>query len=137
MRKLILLICLLPPAARADVVMPARTIRADTVIGPQDVMLKDLNIPGALSRLDQVVGLEARVALYPGRPVREGEVGPAAIVERNQLVTLVYRQAGLEISTEGRALGRGAAGEDIRVMNVASRGTVFGRIRPDGAVEVK
>ncbi|MEM9126779.1 MAG: flagella basal body P-ring formation protein FlgA, partial [Pseudomonadota bacterium] len=43
----------------------------------------------------------------------------------------------LSITTEGRALGRGAAGDRIRVMNLSSRTTVTGLIRPDGQIEVK
>ncbi|MBO9450364.1 flagella basal body P-ring formation protein FlgA, partial [Tropicibacter sp. R16_0] len=35
-----------------------------------------------------------------------------------------------------RAMGRGATGEIIRVMNLSSRSTVTGRIRPDGSIEV-
>ena len=50
------------------------------------------------------------MAIYAGRPVRPGDLGPPALVERNQLVPLVYQPGGLAISTEGRALGRGGGG---------------------------
>ena len=73
----------------------------------------------------------------PGRPVRAVDVGPPAIVDRNDLVVLVFNRQPLSISTEGRALGRGAVGERIRVMNLSSRTTVTGLIRPDGQIEVK
>ncbi|HHX90132.1 MAG TPA: flagellar basal body P-ring formation protein FlgA, partial [Paracoccus sp.] len=36
----------------------------------------------------------------------------------------------------GRALGRGGAGETIRIMNLASRSTVSGRVAGPGLVEV-
>ncbi|MCR9127627.1 MAG: flagellar basal body P-ring formation chaperone FlgA [Rhodobacteraceae bacterium] len=130
------ILLLVPVAALADVVVPARTIRPDTVIGAADVLLKSATIAGAHSRLEDVIGQEARVALYPGRPVRRGDVGPPALVERNAIVPLVYRRSGLEILTEGRALGRGASGERIKVMNLSSRGTVMGRIHADGSIHV-
>jgi flagella basal body P-ring formation protein FlgA len=82
------------------------------------------------------VGMEARVAIYAGRPVRAQDLGAPALVERNQLVPLIYLSGGLAISTEGRALARGAAGEVIRVMNLSSRNTVNGRVGPDGAIYV-
>lgn len=71
----------------------------------------------------------------------DGPCGPAisahaAIIERNDLVTLIFRQGVLTIAAEGRALGRGAAGEAVRVMNLSSRTTVTGRIKQDGSVEV-
>ena len=70
------------------------------------------------------------------RPVRPGDVGPPAIVERNQVVPLTYLNGGLAIRTEGRVLDRAAAGEAVRVMNLASRTTVTGVVRADGSVEV-
>jgi flagella basal body P-ring formation protein FlgA len=43
----------------------------------------------------------------------------------------------LRIAADGRALGRGAAGAHIRVMNLASRNTVGGEVQPDGTVHVR
>lgn len=72
----------------------------------------------------------------PGRPLRPGDIGPPAIIERNDLVTLIFRQGGLTIAAEGRSLGRGSVGEAVRVMNLSSRTTVTGRVKQDGSVEV-
>ena len=38
--------------------------------------------------------------------------------------------------TEGRALARAGAGDYVRVMNLASRATVMGRVLQDGQIEV-
>ncbi len=120
----------------AETLVATRTIRATTLIGPGDVVVIRETHPGALSALDEAVGQEARVALYPGRPIRPGDVGPAAVVDRNGIVPLVFRRGGLTILAEGRALGRGAPGETVRVMNLSSRSTVTGVIAPDGSVHV-
>lgn len=120
----------------AESVVATRTIRANTLIAPEDLTLVSAELPGALTDPAAALGQEARVAIYAGKPVRPGDFGPPTLVDRNQLVTLVYLSGGLAISTEGRALGRGAAGEEIRVMNLGSRNTVTGRIGPDGAVYV-
>ncbi len=121
----------------ADVVLPVRTIRAREIIAAEDVVVKTAHVPGALTQAAQMVGKEARVALYAGRPVRPADVGPPALIVRNQLARLVFGPGGLRIVTEGRALARAAAGETIRVMNVSSRTTVFGFVRADGTVEVR
>lgn len=131
-----LLILALAAPASAESVVATRTIRAKTLIGPEDLTLVSAELPGALTDPAAALGQEARVAIYAGKPVRPGDFGPPTLVDRNQLVTLVYRSGGLAISTEGRALGRGAEGEEIRVMNLGSRNTVTGRIGPDGAVYV-
>jgi flagella basal body P-ring formation protein FlgA len=135
MLRLWLLLALSAPAA-AESLVATRTIRAKTLIAPEDLTLVSAEIPGALTDPDAAVGLEARVAIYAGKPVRPGDLGPPTLVERNQLVTLVYRSGELAISTEGRALSRGSEGEEIRVMNLGSRNTVTGRIGPDGTVYV-
>jgi flagella basal body P-ring formation protein FlgA len=135
MRSLIALLVLTAPAL-ADSVVATRTIRAQTIISIEDLTTVEAALPGALADPALAVGMEARVAIYAGRPVRAQDLGPPALIERNQLVPLIFLSGGLAISTEGRALARGAAGEVIRVMNLSSRNTVNGRVGPDGAIYV-
>jgi flagella basal body P-ring formation protein FlgA len=135
MLRVLLLLALGSPAS-ADALVATRTIRAKALIAPEDLTIVSAEIPGALTDPAAAVGLEARVAIYAGKPVRPGDLGPPTLVERNQLVKLVYRSNGLAISTEGRALARGAEGDEIRVMNLGSRNTITGRIGPDGTVYV-
>ncbi len=124
------------PPVLAETVVTQRMIRAQTIIMPEDVTLSDKSMPGMLASLDAVIGQETRVAIYPGRPIRPSDVGPPAIIDRNQTVVLVFQSPTLSISTEGRALGRGGVGDRIKVMNVASRTTVIGTIAPDASVRV-
>ncbi len=125
-----------PGAALADTVVAGRTLRAGTLLTGEDLAVIAEDVPGALSSLDDAIGQEARVNLYAGRPVRPGEIGPAAVVERNQIVTLIYGQNGLTIATEGRVLERGGVGDRIRVMNLSSRNTITGTVGEDGKVYV-
>lgn len=123
------------PAA-ADTVVAARTIQAQTIISAQDLVLQPGDVPGAESDPALFIGMEARVALYAGRPINVADVGFPAIVDRNELVPLIYDHNGLTIRTEGRALGRAGVGEVIRVMNMSSRNTVSARVGEDGAAYV-
>jgi flagella basal body P-ring formation protein FlgA len=127
---------LLPTLAQAESLVAARTIPAQARISVEDLMLVDADIPGALTAVAPALGLEARVAIYPGRPVRAGDIGPPALVERNAVVTLVFRSGGLSIRVEGRALQRAGAGGTVRAMNLASKTTVTGLVAPDGTVLV-
>lgn len=136
MRWLPCLLIVLAMPGWADTVVATRTIRAQQIITADAVRLDPAVVEGAYSDLAQVIGLEAKFAIYPGRAMMKGSVGEPALIDRNQVVELIYENAGLRIVTEGRALGRGAAGDRIRVMNIASRTTLFGTIAPDGSVLV-
>lgn len=138
MQKLTAILCALALAAPAwaETVLAARTIRAESVIAPDDITIVDAVVPGMLQAEDAVVGMEARVVLYAGRPIRPGDIEPPAIVDRNGVVTLVYRKGGLTITAEGRALGRAGVGDEVRAMNLASRTTVTGRVLDDGSLLV-
>ncbi|WP_300056594.1 flagellar basal body P-ring formation chaperone FlgA [uncultured Roseobacter sp.] len=124
-------------AAWSEVVVPTRTIRANAIITDIDVGLTAGDIANGFDRVGDVIGQEARTTLYAGRPIRVDEIGPPALVTRNQIVSLKFQSAGLVIMTEGRSLERGGVGDRVRIMNLSSRATLFGQIQPDGSVEVK
>jgi flagella basal body P-ring formation protein FlgA len=134
--RLCLVLLMIAPPVLADSLVATRTIRAHALVGPEDVALVEADLAGALSDPGQAIGQEARVTIYAGRPVRGADLGSPTLVQRNQVVPLIYLSGDLAIATEGRALARGSAGEVIRIMNLASRTTVSGRVGPDGAVYV-
>ncbi len=136
MRWIVTIFSLFASTAFGETLVATRTIRSHTIIAPDDVILKDVDIAGSLDRIEDAVGLEARVVLYAGRPIRPSDIGPAAIIKRNQIVMLVYRRGGLRIAADARALGRGGVGDYLRVMNLTSRTTVTGIIGADGTVTV-
>lgn len=131
----IFLLCCAHPVI-ADSVVPTRTIRANAIIAETDVILRGGVQSAGFARTADVVGQEARVVLYPGRPIGVDDIGPPAIVTRNQVVRVSFQSSGLQIMTEGRALERGAVGDLVRVMNLSSRATLFGKILADGSIRV-
>lgn len=124
------------PGVLADTVLANRTIRAQSVIGPDDIRVVPGTTPGGISDPNEVIGKEARTNIYAGRAVRLADVGAPALVKRNQIVTILYRTGPLSIIAEGRALDRGAVGERLRVLNLSSRKTVSGVVNNTGAIIV-
>ena len=120
----------------AETVVPTRPIRSNSILAASDLTLIPAEIAGAIKSIDQAVGLEARTTLYPGRASHPGDLGPAAVVDRNQIVTMIYENAGLTIIAEGRALDRAGPGERIRVMNIDSRSIIIGLVDPTGKIKV-
>lgn len=136
MIRLSLILLLWGAGAHAEVLVAARTIPAQSIIGPEDLLLRDIKAPGALIDPNTVIGQEARIALFAGRPIRGNDIGTPAVVDRNQLIPLLFESFGLIIRTEGRALDRAGPGDVIRVMNVSSRTTVTATIDAAGIAHV-
>jgi flagella basal body P-ring formation protein FlgA len=123
-------------SASAETLVAARMIRSQNILSIDDLKVIESAMPGALQNFSDAVGQETRVAIYEGRPIRPQDIGPPAIVERNQIVTLIYSHGGLVIATEGRVLGRGGIGDRLRVMNLTSRTTVSGIVQASGQIAV-
>lgn len=136
-RALALLLAGLAGPAGAGTLIATRTLPAGTVLAPEDVTLTGNIIePDDSDRAAAAIGRQARIAIYEGREVLPANLISPTLVERNAIVTVTYASGGLSISTEGRALGRGGAGDTIRVLNLASRVTITAQINPDGTLRV-
>lgn len=120
----------------AESLVALRTIPARSVLMAADMTVVDADIAGAAEDPLSVAGREARVTVFAGQPIRSEDFTAPALVDRNQIVSLIYVQGTLRIMTEGRALGRAGAGDMVRVMNLASRSTVSGVVTENGAVRV-
>ncbi|WBU59792.1 flagellar basal body P-ring formation chaperone FlgA [Paracoccus albus] len=120
------------PAAMANVVA-ARDIPVGTIISGDDLSWDD-QVSVGLSENALAVGKQARIAIYKGRPVTAAALRAPVLVERNQIVRIVYAAGSLRIATEGRALTEGAAGQIVRAMNLTSRKTISARVADDGTL---
>lgn len=123
-------------AASADVLVATRVIPANAIILADDIQLRDVSAPSGIQDPNLVIGMEARKALFAGRPILTSDIGVPAVVERNQLVQLVFSRSGLVIRTDGRAMGRAGPGDIVRVMNLASRSLVTAKVDAEGVAHV-
>ncbi len=58
--------------AIGDTLMATRTIRSKTILTAADVFVVKDDLPAIFDSADDVIGLEARVVLYQGRPTARG-----------------------------------------------------------------
>lgn len=133
---LITTLCFVSQSLLADVVVPNRTLRAGDIITLDVLRVNSETVEGSFDNPADVAGQEARTALYANRPIKFGQIGPPALIERNQIVQLRFSGRRLVINTEGRSLERGGIGDRVRVMNLSSRTTLFGQVQADGHVAV-
>ena len=121
--------------SNADIVAK-RTIRAQAILTEDDLAIRAGASSNAETELLEFVGMETREVLYAGRPISRSQLGEPAIVQRNEIVQMIYLTGSVQIVTEGRALGRAALGEPIRVMNLGSRTTVSAQVEGPARVRV-
>lgn len=133
---LILLLYFSAPPLCAEIVVPNRTLRPGDIVTIDAVRVVDGEYEASFDKIMDVVGQEARTALYANRPILFSQLGPPALIERNQIVQVRFSGNRLMISTEGRALERGGVGDRVKVMNLSSRATLFGFVQPDGQIAV-
>lgn len=120
----------------AETVFAQKTIRPREMITAEAIHLQDVRVAGGARTLEDVIGSEVKHAVYAGRPILSGNLVKAALIERNQVATAVFVLNGLTITTEARALERGAAGDVIRAMNLSSKSTLRTEVLADGSLKV-
>lgn len=132
---LALALCQFGPA-RADVVVPLRTIQPGEVVSAADLALAPGTAADAVVSAHSIDGMQALVPLYANRPIRNRDIGPVTLIERNQFVTARFELNGLSITSLVRSLGAAGVGQEIQVMNPDSRKIVSGIVAADGVVLV-
>jgi len=134
-RNLFIFMLITGPLA-AETIVPIRTLAPGREILESDLIQSENSIPGAVSKFSSIIGKEARIALYANRPIFPDDLREPAIIKRNQIVTLVFQQNMISISTQGRALARAGIGEKIKAMNSTSKTVVIGQVQTDGSIWV-
>lgn len=134
--SLIGFLCAITQPVLADIVVPTRTLRPGDILTQEVVRVLEGSNPAVYNKILDVIGQEAQTALYPNKPIFLNQLGPPALIERNQIIQLKFAASRLTIITEGRALERGGLGDRVRIMNLSSRTTFFGYVQADGHVAV-
>ena len=60
------------------------------MLAAEDLALAEEAVPGGVASIEEAAGLEAKVALYPGRPILASQLRAPALVERNAVVRMSY-----------------------------------------------
>lgn len=79
-----------------------------------------------IASADDLVGMVPRRPLRAGDPIRISDLAKPILVEKNQIISVVYAAPGITLSMRGRAQSAGSKGETIRVQNLNSKRLVEG-----------
>ena len=123
-----------------EVIAPKASIERGQEIGEADLAI--LRLPKTKGQesfavaASQLIGMSAKRRLNPGRPIKRSDVEAPKIVERNAIVTVLYRSPGMVLKTKGRATAAAARGEIVPIVNVQTKRTLQARIVSSDTAEV-
>ncbi len=123
-----------------EVVTLARPIPRGETIRDSDIVVERLPRADvqtdALTKAELVVNQAARRALRSGQTLRAADLMKPQIVNRDDAVTIIFRTATITLTLRGKAIGNGAEGDTITVLNPQSKRLVQGTITAPGVVTV-
>ena len=126
--------------ATVEVVTVARAIERGAVLKAADLAVERrprVEVGrDAVIGIAQAVGLAARNTIRPGQPLRSADLTRPDLVQRGQMVTLVFEAPGLTLTMRGKANEAGAEGDTVSVLNEQSKRTVQGVVIGPGHVVV-
>lgn len=119
----------------------AHAIKRGDKISASDIEYKSFDpfrIPrDIVTTSSKIIGLTSTKNLRTGSFLRTSNLETPKMITKNQLVTVLFKKAGLIVKTQGKALDGGAKGEAISVMNVHSKRIVHGIIQSPGLVVIQ
>jgi flagella basal body P-ring formation protein FlgA len=123
-----------------EVVTLARTISRGETIRESDILVERLPRADvqtdAITRADLVIQQAARRALRAGQTLRAADLMKPQIVSRDDSVTIIFKTATITLTLRGKAMGNGAEGEMISVLNPTSKRVVQATVTAPGVVTV-
>lgn len=123
-----------------EVVTLARAMPRGETIRDSDILVERLPraevIADALTKAELVVNQAARRALRSGQTLRAADLMKPQIVSRDDAVTIIFRTKAITLTLRGKAMGNGAEGETITVLNPQSKRLVQATVTAPGVVTV-
>lgn len=124
-----------------DVPVLATTMRQGAVIGARDIEMISIREDEIRNDMvlsaDELIGMTPRRVILPGKKVKVNDLRAPLIVERGDIVTLMFNDGGMTLTAKGKALENGAKGDLVRIANTTSSRTVEGLVTAQREVLVK
>jgi flagella basal body P-ring formation protein FlgA len=118
--------------------VPAVALAKGAIITSTDLSTSQIPITRAFVSLvqqpAQAIGMQTLRALPAGMPISKLHLRQPPLVARGALVDFTFTRGGVRLSGQAQALEDGQAGQNIRLLNVATRATLLGVIQPNGQV---
>jgi flagella basal body P-ring formation protein FlgA len=112
-------------AREAGALTWARTLQAGEVVQPDDlVWARAVAPPGAPREPRVLLGQAARRQLRAGDAASFSDVTAPQVIRKDDVVQVTYEAEGMKLTLEGRAVTGAALGQNVSVLNPASKKTI-------------
>jgi flagella basal body P-ring formation protein FlgA len=123
-----------------EVVVAVMPLSRDQIITRADVRLEERTLAqvpeGAMTDLQEVIGKRPRRSISSGTPLHARLLEAPPVIQKGSVVTVLINTPTLSVVMQGQAKEDGAVGEQIRVVNLASRKEIYGRVIDENTVRV-
>jgi len=123
-----------------DVICAKHHLKRNTVLTTTDLVTvrRDITMlgTGVIGTTDRVIGQRLTTSLQPGNIIYADLLDTPVLVKRGDLVTIMAKRDGIQITVPGEVKNAGAQGEMIKVKNLMSRREVAARVVGSDTVAV-
>jgi len=123
-----------------EVLVAKKTLPRGHLVTASDVIFENHDVArlrnGYFETLTELAGQKLKQQIMGGRVLTPSMLAADIMVRRDQTVTLVVRNAQMNIAMSGKALTDGALNQRIKVENVNSERIVEGLVRSPETVEI-
>lgn len=125
----------------AEVVVTKRPLRRNRRITEDDIEMREKNLAelprNIIFDCEEVLGKRAKRNIDANRVLRSGLIEFPPLVKRGDVVQLIAESGGLRITTLGMVKQReGRRGERVRIENIDSKKSLYGRVLDAKTVKV-
>ena len=124
----------------ARVVVAAYPLAPRQLITETDIQVEERQLArlpqGTATDPDEVVGKRTRRGVAAGNVLSMGLLEAPPVIKRGTVVTIVAQSPWITVLAQGQAKADGAQGEQIRVVNLASRREIYARVVDENTVHV-
>lgn len=124
----------------ARVVVAAYPLAPRHLITEADIQVEERHLAqlpeGTATDPHEVVGKRTRRGVAAGNVLSMGLLEAPPVIKRGAVVTIVAQSPWITVIAQGQAKADGAQGEQIRVVNLASRKEIYARVVDENTVRV-
>jgi flagella basal body P-ring formation protein FlgA len=107
----------------------SRSMSSGEVIREDDLGWKQVdNTEGLLTKVEEIVGKEAKKGLHADDPLRADDVRTIPLVRSNDIVTGIWQKGGIRIMEQFKAKSDGGKGDVITLIQLTGREQVLGKV---------